>query len=133
MPAMQSPKRNSPVSQFSRIWQRISHSEAYLPVSFAANNQIEKNPQQPKLQHMTRPARRTRREILCEHTRSLRLAVDVDLSLIARTSLGLREPDLARLCQLAAQHASNRQDDLVRMADFSDAIDKIFLERRERQ
>jgi ATP-dependent Zn protease len=63
----------------------------------------------------------------------LRLAGDVDLSLIARTSLGLREPDLARLCQLAAQHASNRQDDLVRMADFSDAIDKIFLERRERQ
>ena len=130
---MQSPKRNSPVSQFSRIWQRISHSEAYSLVSFAANNRIEKSPEELKPQHVTGPDRRTRREVLSEHTRSLRLAADVDLSLIARTSLGLREPDLARLCQLAAQYASGRQDEQVRMADFSDAIDQIFLERKERR
>ena len=131
MPAMQSPQRSSPVSPLARLWQSLIHCETNSPRRFSTVDLVENNILETKPKYTTLSARQTRQEVLREHTRTLYLAVDVDLGLIARTSYGLREPDLVRLCQLAAQYASARQDELVRMADFSDALDQILLERGE--
>ena len=76
---------------------------------------------------ITLPDRRGREGILRIHTRTLRLAPDVDLGLMARTTTGLSGADLANLCNEAALLAARNDREQVTMADFEEAVDKILL------
>jgi cell division protease FtsH len=73
------------------------------------------------------PDRKGREGILAIHTRSLRLAADVDLSLLGRTTTGFSGADLANLCNEAALTAARNSHDHVMMADFEEALDKVLL------
>jgi cell division protease FtsH len=73
------------------------------------------------------PDRRGREGILRIHTRTLRLAPDVDLALMARTTTGFSGADLANLCNEAALLAARNDREQVTMADFEEAVDKILL------
>jgi cell division protease FtsH len=73
------------------------------------------------------PDRRGREGILRIHTRTLRLAPDVDLALLARTTTGFSGADLANLCNEAALLAARNNREQVAMADFEEAVDKVLL------
>ena len=73
------------------------------------------------------PDRRGREGILRIHTRELRLAPDVDLGLMARTTTGFSGADLANLCNEAALLAARKDREQVTMADFEEAVDKVLL------
>jgi cell division protease FtsH len=73
------------------------------------------------------PDRRGREGILRIHTRILRLAPDVDLALLARTTTGFSGADLANLCNEAALLAARNNREQVTMADFEEAVDKVLL------
>jgi cell division protease FtsH len=73
------------------------------------------------------PDRRGREGILRIHTRGLRLAPDVDLGLMARTTTGFSGADLANLCNEAALLAARNNRKQVTMADFEEAVDKVLL------
>jgi cell division protease FtsH len=73
------------------------------------------------------PDRQGREGILRIHTRHLRLAPDVDLSIIARNTMGFSGADLANLCNEAALVAARHNHNEVAMADFDEAADKILL------
>jgi cell division protease FtsH len=74
-----------------------------------------------------RPDREGREGILRIHTRKLRLAPDVDLTLLARSTTGFSGADLANLCNEAALGAARQNHSQVLMADFDAALDKITL------
>jgi cell division protease FtsH len=76
---------------------------------------------------ITLPDRRGREGILRIHTRNLRLAPDVDLALLARTTTGFSGADLANLCNEAALLAARNNRGQVTMADFEEAVDKVLL------
>ncbi|MGD8599022.1 MAG: ATP-dependent zinc metalloprotease FtsH [Anaerolineae bacterium] len=76
---------------------------------------------------ITLPDRRGREGILRIHTRALRMARDVDLGLMARTTTGLSGADLANLCNEAALLAARNNRERVTMADFDEAVDKVLL------
>jgi cell division protease FtsH len=71
--------------------------------------------------------RQGREGILRIHTQNLRLAPDVDLGLLARTTTGFSGADLANLCNEAALVAARHDHAQVTMADFEEAVDKILL------
>ncbi len=73
------------------------------------------------------PDRQGREGILHIHTQNLRLASDVDLALLARTTTGFSGADLANLCNEAALVAARHDHNQVVMADFEEAEDKILL------
>ena len=73
------------------------------------------------------PDRQGREGILRIHTRALRMARDVDLGLMARTTTGLSGADLANLCNEAALLAARNNRERVTMADFDEAVDKVLL------
>jgi cell division protease FtsH len=73
------------------------------------------------------PDRKDRQGILQIHTRKLRLAPDVDLSILARTTTGFSGADLANLCNEAALSATRHDRRQVAMVDFEEAQDKIVL------
>jgi len=73
------------------------------------------------------PDRQGREGILHIHTQNLRLAPDVDLALLARTTTGFSGADLANLCNEAALVAARHNHNQVMMADFEEAEDKILL------
>jgi cell division protease FtsH len=73
------------------------------------------------------PDRRGREGILRIHTRSLRLAPDVDLGVLARSTTGLSGADLANLSNEAALIAARHNRNLIAMDDFEEAVDKILL------
>jgi cell division protease FtsH len=73
------------------------------------------------------PDRPGREGILRIHTRELRLAGDVDLPLLARTTTGFSGADLANLCNEAALTAARHSHDHVGMADFEEALDRVLL------
>jgi cell division protease FtsH len=73
------------------------------------------------------PDRQGREGILRIHTAELRLAGDVDLSLLARTTTGLSGADLANLCNEAALIAARNDRSQAAMADFEEALDKVLL------
>ncbi len=73
------------------------------------------------------PDRRGREGILRIHTRPLRLALDVDLNLLARTTTGLSGADLANLCNEAALIAAREIHSQTGMSDFEEALDRILL------
>ena len=73
------------------------------------------------------PDRAGREAILRVHTRSVRLASDVDLSRVAATTPGMVGADLANLVNEAALLAARRGHDAVSEADFADALERIVL------
>ncbi len=73
------------------------------------------------------PDRAGRVKILQVHTRSLPLADDVDLDVLAATTPGMVGADLANLCNEAALLAARRNHDKVQMADLTDSLEKILL------
>ncbi len=68
-----------------------------------------------------------RAQILGVHTRKLPLASDVDLRRMAAVTPGMTGADLANLANEAAILAARREDSLVYMADFMNALEKIQL------
>lgn len=73
------------------------------------------------------PDRQGREGILRIHTRRLRLAPDVDLSTLARATMGFSGADLSNLCNEAALVAARHNHTQVIMEDFEEAVDKILL------
>jgi cell division protease FtsH len=73
------------------------------------------------------PDRTGRRKILEVHTRSMPLADDVDLDVIAASTPGMVGADLANLANEAALLAARRDHTKVEMADFTDSLEKIML------
>lgn len=73
------------------------------------------------------PDRQGREGILHIHTRRLRLAFDVDLSTLARSTMGFSGADLANLSNEAALIAARHDHTQVIMKDFEEAVDKILL------
>jgi cell division protease FtsH len=73
------------------------------------------------------PDRPGREGILRIHTRKVRLAPDVDLSRLARSTTGMSGADLANLCNEATLIATQRDHGQVTMADFEEAQDKVLL------
>jgi cell division protease FtsH len=73
------------------------------------------------------PDRSGREGILHIHTRSLSLASDVDLHLLAQTTTGFSGADLANLCNEAALTAARKSHKQVSMEDFEEALDRIIL------
>jgi len=73
------------------------------------------------------PDRNGREAILDVHSRPLSLDPQVDLGLLARTTMGFSGADLANLCNEAAILAARKDSAHVTMADFEEAIDKILM------
>jgi len=73
------------------------------------------------------PDRRGREGILKIHSRGLRLAPDVSLTVMARSTTGFSGADLANLCNEAALVAARAGHDKVNMQDFEEALDRIIL------
>ncbi len=73
------------------------------------------------------PDRKGREGILKIHTRSLPLAANVDLALLARTTTGLSGADLANLTNEAALTAARNNHREISLADFEEALDKLLL------
>jgi cell division protease FtsH len=76
---------------------------------------------------VTLPDRKGREGILHIHTRMLRLAPEVNLGLLARSTTGFSGADLANLCNEAALLAARNNREEVSMADFEEAVDKVLL------
>ena len=73
------------------------------------------------------PDRTGREAILRVHTRGVPLAPDVDLARIAAATPGMTGADLANLANEAALTAARRGHDVVEVADFTDALERIVL------
>jgi cell division protease FtsH len=73
------------------------------------------------------PDLKGREGILKIHTRQLQLDPDVDLKVMARTTTGFSGADLANLCNEAALFAARRNQRVVAMPDFEEAVDKVIL------
>ncbi|MFQ6112460.1 MAG: ATP-dependent zinc metalloprotease FtsH [bacterium] len=74
-----------------------------------------------------RPDVRGREGILKVHTKSIPLAENVDLSIIAKGTPGFSGADLANLVNEAALLAARLNKNLVDMHDFEDAKDKVMM------
>jgi len=68
-----------------------------------------------------------RRQILAVHVRGVPLAAGADLDALAAATPGMVGADLANLVNEAALLAARRGHGKVMMADFSDALEKIYL------
>ncbi len=73
------------------------------------------------------PDRNDRQEILRIHTRRLKLAKNVDLNLLARTTPGISPAGLAALCRQAARLATQSDHNQVEMADFELALEQTLM------
>jgi cell division protease FtsH len=73
------------------------------------------------------PDRPGRLKILEIHTRSVPLALDVDLDQVAASTPGATGADLALIVNEAALFAARRDHSAVELRDFTDAIEKIIL------
>ena len=73
------------------------------------------------------PDRAGREGILRIHTRVLKVAPDVDLGALSKTTIGQSGADLANLCNEAALIAARNDRPAVTMNDFDDALDKLRL------
>jgi cell division protease FtsH len=72
-----------------------------------------------------------RASILAVHARGKRLASDVDLDAVARSTPGFSGADLANLANEAAIVAVRDNREILTAADFGNARDRIILGRRE--
>ena len=81
-----------------------------------------------------RPNLRGRIEILEVHVRQVKLAADVDLAVVAAKTAGFAGAELANVVNEAALRAARHDKQLVEMADFEEAIDRVIggLEKRNR-
>jgi len=75
---------------------------------------------------LDKPDLEARIAILKIHTRSLTLADDVDLRVVAQRTPGFVGADLANIANEAAIHAVRLDHDAVGMADFEAAIDRVI-------
>ncbi|NOY45589.1 MAG: ATP-dependent zinc metalloprotease FtsH [Deltaproteobacteria bacterium] len=73
------------------------------------------------------PTLEERAAILRIHTRSMPLAPDVDLDMMARSTPGMSGADLENLCNEAALFAARERSDLVTKAHFEQAKDKVLM------
>jgi cell division protease FtsH len=81
-----------------------------------------------------RPDRRGRAAILAVHARRVKLALDVDLEVVAARTPGFAGAELANVINEAALLAARRDKPAVGMAELEEAIDRVSmgLERRSR-
>ncbi len=81
-----------------------------------------------------KPDKRERMEIFRVHTRSLKLAPDVDLEVLASQTPGFAGAEIANVCNEAALLAARRNKDAVEMEDFEHAIDRVIagLEKKNK-
>ena len=81
-----------------------------------------------------RPDKPGRAQILRVHVRKVKLAPDVDLGQVAALTTGFSGADLANLVNEAALAATRRKGDLITLADFTQAIERIVagLEKKNR-
>jgi cell division protease FtsH len=81
-----------------------------------------------------KPDVRGREAILRLHARSVVLAHDVDLGVIAARTPGFAGADLANIVNEAALLAARKEKNAVEMADFEEAIDRVVagLEKKSR-
>jgi cell division protease FtsH len=77
------------------------------------------------------PTLTERAAILAAHCRGKRLAADVDLTVVARSTPGFSGADLANLANEAAICAVRDNREVLTAADFDAAQDRIVLGRRE--
>ncbi len=73
------------------------------------------------------PDQRGRKLILEVHTRSVPLAVDVDLESLASSTPGMVGADLRNVINEGALTAARRGHDQVQMGDLTDALEKVVL------
>ncbi|MEW5795570.1 MAG: ATP-dependent zinc metalloprotease FtsH [Candidatus Zixiibacteriota bacterium] len=73
------------------------------------------------------PDAKGREGILKVHSRKVKTADDVDLSVVARGTPGMTGADLANMVNEAALLAARRNHDSVNMRDFEDAKDKVMM------
>jgi cell division protease FtsH len=83
---------------------------------------------------LDRPDVRGREAILRVHTRSVKLAADVDVKVVAARTPGFVGADLANVVNEAALLAARRDRIEVTMQDFDDAVDRLTagLEKKTR-
>jgi cell division protease FtsH len=74
-----------------------------------------------------RPDVHGREDILRVHAKRVRLAVDVDLALVARRTPGMVGADLANVVNEAALASVRRGSEIAGAQDFDEAIDRIQL------
>jgi cell division protease FtsH len=81
-----------------------------------------------------RPDVRGREKILQVHTRKVKLAPGLELSVVAARTPGFVGADLANIVNEAALRAAREGKDAVDMTDFDEAIDRVVagLERKSR-
>ena len=77
--------------------------------------------------HVGRPDVKGREEILKVHTKGKRLAEDVDLKTVARSTAGFTGADLSNLLNEAAILAAREDRPAMAMADINEAIMKITM------
>ncbi|MDR1691512.1 MAG: ATP-dependent zinc metalloprotease FtsH, partial [Rickettsiales bacterium] len=68
-----------------------------------------------------------REEILKIHVKKIKASNDIDLSVIARGTVGFSGADLANLANEAALIAARKKHEEVKNSDFEDAKDKILM------
>lgn len=68
-----------------------------------------------------------REGILKVHTRKIKMAGDVDLTVLARGTPGMSGADLANMVNEAALLASRKDRESVKMEDFEEAKDKVLM------
>jgi cell division protease FtsH len=83
---------------------------------------------------LDRPDVKGREAILRVHVKNVKLAVEVDLGVIAARTPGFVGADLANIVNEAALLAARKGRDEVKMADFDDAVDRVIggLEKKNR-
>jgi cell division protease FtsH len=73
-----------------------------------------------------KPDVRGREEILRIHARTVKMASNVDLRIVAQRTAGFAGADLANLVNEAALLAARRNKEAAEMSDFNDAIDRLI-------
>ncbi|MBN2745985.1 MAG: ATP-dependent zinc metalloprotease FtsH [Bacteroidales bacterium] len=84
--------------------------------------------------HVELPDMNERQEIFKVHTKPLKMANDIDISLLAKQTPGFSGADIANVCNEAALIAARRDSQNITKQDFLDAIDRIVggLEKRNK-
>jgi cell division protease FtsH len=73
-----------------------------------------------------KPDVRGREEILRLHAKTVKVAPNVDLKVVAARTVGFAGADLANLVNEAALLAARKNKDAVEMSDFEEAIDRLI-------
>jgi cell division protease FtsH len=81
-----------------------------------------------------KPDRNAREKIFRVHVRNLLLADDVELEILAGQTPGFAGAEIANVCNEAALLAARKDKDVIEMADFEQAIDRVIagLEKKNK-